>query len=124
MSKKFDVVAITGKYTDKDGNEKSRYTNIGVVLETSKGLSLKLESIPVGWDGWAGLYEPKPEQGQQRPPQRAPLPDLASTTSRTKCPSDQEKNHDQATRPIRRIHDVDHARTLREVRQQDRHVEI
>lgn len=74
MSKKFDVVAITGKYTDKDGNEKSRYTNIGVVLETSKGLSLKLESIPVGWDGWAGLYEPKQEQGQQRQPQRTTAP--------------------------------------------------
>lgn len=56
MSKKFDVVAITGKYQDRDGNEKNRYTNIGVVIETSKGLSLKLESVPVGWDGWAGLY--------------------------------------------------------------------
>jgi len=59
MSKKFDVVAITGKYTDRDGNEKIRYVTIGAVIETSKGLSLKLEAVPVGWDGWAGLYEPK-----------------------------------------------------------------
>lgn len=59
-SKKFDVVAITGKYQDRDGNDKNRYTNIGVVIETDKGLSLKLEAVPVGWDGWAGLYEPKP----------------------------------------------------------------
>lgn len=62
-SKKFDVVAITGKYQDRDGNDKNRYTNIGVVIETDKGLSLKLEAVPVGWDGWAGLYEPKPREG-------------------------------------------------------------
>lgn len=63
MSKKFDVVAITGKYTNSNGEEKSRYVTIGAVIETSKGLSLKLESVPVGWDGWAGLYEPKAKDG-------------------------------------------------------------
>ncbi len=81
MSKKFDVVAITGKYTDNSGQEKNRYTNIGVVLETKHGLSLKMEAVPVGWDGWAGLYEPKEressaEQRQSAPrqQQRAPAP--------------------------------------------------
>lgn len=81
MSKKYDVVAITGKYQDRDGNEKNRYTNIGVILETKNGLSLKLEAVPVGWDGWAGLYEPKErdggtEQRQSAPrqQQRAPAP--------------------------------------------------
>jgi hypothetical protein len=68
MSKKFDVVAITGKYQDRDGNEKSRYVTIGAVIETSKGLSLKLEAVPVGWDGWAGLYEPK---ARDEAPQRS-----------------------------------------------------
>lgn len=63
MSKKFDVVAITGKYTNSNGEEKSRYVTIGAVIETSKGLSLKLEAVPVGWDGWAGLYEPKAKDG-------------------------------------------------------------
>ena len=70
MSKKFDVVAITGKYQDRDGNEKNRYTNIGVVIETSKGLSLKLESVPVGWDGWAGPYEPKERDQREAPRQQ------------------------------------------------------
>lgn len=59
MAKKFDVVAVTGKYTDNSGTEKKRYTNIGVVFESEKGLSIKLESIPVGWDGWASFYVPK-----------------------------------------------------------------
>lgn len=69
MPKKWDVVAITGKYTDRDGNEKRRYQNCGAVFETDKGLSLKLEAIPVGdWNGWFSLYEPRtdarPAQGR------------------------------------------------------------
>lgn len=70
MSKKFDVVAITGKYTNSNGEEKSRYVTIGAVIETSKGLSLKLEAVPVGWDGWAGLYEPKAKDGAAKPSSR------------------------------------------------------
>lgn len=64
MSKKFDVV-VTQRYQDRDGNEQKRYVNIGSVIETSKGMSIKLESIPLGWDGWAAFYEPKPREGQQ-----------------------------------------------------------
>lgn len=79
MAKKFDVVAITGKYTNASGEEKSRYMNIGAVIETKNGLSLKLEAVPVGWDGWAGLYEPKddaqkPQRQQSSQPQRRSAP--------------------------------------------------
>jgi hypothetical protein len=71
MAKKvFDVVAVTGKYTDRNGNEKSRYQPCGAVFENDRGnLSLKLEALPVGseWSGWLQLYEPKePNQAQQR----------------------------------------------------------
>jgi hypothetical protein len=62
MSKQFEVVAVTGKYTDKDGNEKSRYMTIGAVIQTKNGLMLKLEGVPVGWDGWAYLNEPQPKE--------------------------------------------------------------
>jgi hypothetical protein len=64
MSKKFDVV-VTQRYQDRDGNEQKKFVNIGSVIETSKGMSIKLESIPLGWDGWAAFYEPKPKEGQQ-----------------------------------------------------------
>lgn len=60
--KVFDVVATVGKYTDKQGNEKKRYTNVGAVFEDDQGrLSIKLETIPVGpeWSGWISLYPPK-----------------------------------------------------------------
>lgn len=69
MSKKFEVTAVTGKYTDRDGNEKSRYMTIGAVIETKNGLMLKLEGVPVGWDGWAYLNDPKPRETQQKGPE-------------------------------------------------------
>lgn len=76
MGKKFEVVAVTGKYTDQSGQEKSRYMNIGSILTTRNGgFMLKLESVPIGWDGWAYLNEPKPrDPAQQRPAAAAPAP--------------------------------------------------
>ena len=70
MARKYEVTAVTGKYTDSNGQEKSRYQALGSVIETKNGLMLKLESVPIGWDGWAYLNEPKPREGQQAPPQR------------------------------------------------------
>jgi hypothetical protein len=55
----YEVISVTGTYTNKQGEEKKRWTKVGVVLQGKNGLSLKLESIPVGWDGWATLAEPK-----------------------------------------------------------------
>lgn len=72
MSKTYEVVAITGKYVDRDGNEKSRYLNIGAVINTKNGLMLKLEAVPIGWDGWAYLNQPKPREDE--PPRRAAAP--------------------------------------------------
>ncbi|MCG8434398.1 MAG: hypothetical protein MJA83_10240 [Gammaproteobacteria bacterium] len=60
--KVYDVVAVTGKYTDKEGNEKNRYLNCGVVLQTEKGFRLKLECLPVESNGWFMLFEPKPKK--------------------------------------------------------------
>lgn len=77
MARKFEVTAVTGKYTDNNGQEKSRYLNIGSVIETKNGLMLKLESVPVGWDGWAYLNEPRPRDGQntqQQPQQQRSQP--------------------------------------------------
>jgi len=70
MARKYEVTAVTGKYTDSTGKEKSRYQTLGSVIETKNGLMLKLESVPVGWDGWAYLNDPKPRDGQQAPQQR------------------------------------------------------
>lgn len=55
----YEVIATTGSYTNKNGEEKKRWQKIGVVMQGNKGLTLKMESIPVGWDGWATLAEPR-----------------------------------------------------------------
>jgi len=64
MTKAYDVVAVVGKYTNKNGEEKKQYLTIGSVLENEKGFSLKLNSIPLGWDGWAGMYVPKEQEAK------------------------------------------------------------
>jgi len=78
--KKYDVVAITGEYTNAQGETKKRYMNCGVILKTDKGFSLKLEAIPTGSDGWFQLYEPKErDQPRQQPQQQAPVADFEDT---------------------------------------------
>ena len=65
--KRFKVVAATGTYTDAEGVEKRRYMNCGVVFENEKGLLLKLESLPIGSNGWFYLFEPDTfEQGESQ----------------------------------------------------------
>jgi hypothetical protein len=63
MSKtQYEVSVITGKYTNKDGQEKNRYQRIGSVIETKNGPMLKFDCIPMvegGWSGWAYLNAPK-----------------------------------------------------------------
>jgi len=59
VSKKYDVTAVTGKYTDSTGKEKNRYMTVGAIIETKNGPMLKLEAVPLGWNGWAYLNEPR-----------------------------------------------------------------
>ena len=56
-----EVRAKTGE--DKDG--KPFYKTIGRVVDTAKGQSLKLDLIPLGWDGWAMLMDPLPKEGRR-----------------------------------------------------------
>lgn len=65
--KKFDAVYSGEKYTDREGNEKTRFINCGVVFENDKGqLSMKIESLPVGFNGWLNFYEPKEQDNKQQ----------------------------------------------------------
>jgi hypothetical protein len=63
MGIKYDCIVKNGTYTDKTGAEKNRWQKIGVCVETKQGgLAVKLETIPVTWDGWISLAEPKPKE--------------------------------------------------------------
>lgn len=68
MKKIKDITVVTGSYTNKSGEEKKRYQNIGSVFEDNGNLKIKLDVIPLpkgGWDGWANCYDPKPYEGKQ-----------------------------------------------------------
>jgi hypothetical protein len=66
-----EVTAVT-RYTDAQGNEKKRYHKLGVVMSTRNGDMLKIESVPIGWDGWAYLNDPKDREEVQPKPQGKP----------------------------------------------------
>lgn len=50
-----ELIAKNGTYTNKQGEEKTRYTKVGVKMETAKGVMYKVEALPVPFDGW--IYE-------------------------------------------------------------------
>lgn len=55
----YELTASTGTYTDRDGNEKKRWMKCGVVIENNGRLSAKIEGLPVNFDGWLNLFEPR-----------------------------------------------------------------
>jgi hypothetical protein len=64
MAKVYDAV-VTTTY-EQGGETKKRYINVGAVFSSDRGMSLKLDAIPVNFNGWIAFYEPKPrEAGQQ-----------------------------------------------------------
>lgn len=82
MKKTHDAVYAGEKYTDREGNEKTRYINIGAMFTRDDGSqTMKLESLPIGFNGWVNFYEPKPKDGEQAPRQ-------ASRPQRTAAPAD------------------------------------
>ena len=68
MAKRYDVVA-TIKFKKQDGSEGKSYSRCGSAWEGDKGISVKLDTVPVSkdWDGWLNLYEPKPKDAAKGP---------------------------------------------------------
>lgn len=64
----YEASAIADVYKDKTtGEERKRWVKCGVVMETSSGgMALKLESLPVKFDGWLQFYVPKPKEITQQ----------------------------------------------------------
>lgn len=80
MKKTHDAVYAGEKYTDREGNEKTRYINVGTLFQRDDGSqTMKLESLPIGFNGWINFYEPKPKDGEQ--PQRQARPQRAPVAS-------------------------------------------
>lgn len=62
MALKYEAKCKSGTYTNRNGEEKTNWVKIGAVFETNNGLSMKIDSIPVVWDGWVSFFEPKPKE--------------------------------------------------------------
>ena len=73
MAKKYDVVAKVGTYTDKNGEEKPRWLNVGAVITTENGHALLLSKTfnPAGLaepdreSVLLNLFEPKKHEDQK-----------------------------------------------------------
>ena len=83
MAIKYDVITKNGSYKDKNGEEKTRWLKVGVCMDTKQGgLACKIESIPVGFDGWLSMAEPKQKdnftpRGNDEMPKASPSDDLS-----------------------------------------------
>lgn len=72
------AVATVGTYTDRQGNEKKRYLNVGTLFKYEDGgLALKIDAVPIGegWNGFISFYDIEDRQdsnrgGGERPQQR------------------------------------------------------
>lgn len=84
MAVKYNLVAKNGEYEDKNGDKKTRWTKVGVVMETKTGgLAAKIEMFPVGWDGWCQLAVPDDvvsivKEGKTNSSQKQAPPDIES----------------------------------------------
>ena len=78
--KTHDLAVKTGTYTDREGNEKGRWMNVGALMEDDKGqpfLMLNACFNPAGIQREEGresilisCFEPQQDQQQEREPQR------------------------------------------------------
>jgi hypothetical protein len=68
-----DLCFPSGKYV-KDGEEKTRWMNVGILLETDKGMRIKLEAIPIVTDQnglWLSVFEPREQAPRAAPKQES-----------------------------------------------------
>ena len=72
MSKKYDVISAAGEYTDREGNQKTKWIKCGAVLQINGKNKLKLDCVPIGGEGWFELVEPREQE--QRPQRRSQVP--------------------------------------------------
>jgi hypothetical protein len=73
MAKVIGKIAAPGGTYIKDGEEKTRWINCGILLETDNGMRIKLDALPVNMgEGWLSVFPPdeKRQQTETTAPQR------------------------------------------------------
>jgi hypothetical protein len=79
-TRKYDLAVKTGSYTDRDGKQKNRYQNIGVIMQGDDGGHyalldplINLAAVPreAGKDRvMVSMFQPNNDQQQQAPRQQ------------------------------------------------------
>ena len=66
VQKVMNIVATTGTY-QKDGQEKKKYLTVGALfIYDDGGMSIKLDAVPVNFDGSLSVYERENKQQPQQ----------------------------------------------------------
>lgn len=91
MGKKYDLAVKTSEYTNSNGETKSRFENIGVIMENDKGMYMMLKrtfnpagvSVEPGRDNiMVSMFAPKDAQStHNQAKQNAYQPDLDDSDS-------------------------------------------
>jgi hypothetical protein len=82
-----DVMYPSGKFI-KDGEEMTRWLKVGILLETDRGMRIKLDAIPVvtGDSGlWMSVFEPR-DQPRANPAPAAQAAPAASQDGQPDIP--------------------------------------
>ena len=60
------AVCTVGKYTDRNGQEKNQYVTVGKLMKREDGsVCLKMDSVPVNFNGWINFYDLEENRPQQ-----------------------------------------------------------
>ena len=88
-------IVVGTKYQARDGSEKTKWQTIGACFIKDDGkMSIKLEYIPVNWDGNAQIFDREqrqaPQQGyqQQNPQYGGAQPTLQGQAPQMQTPPD------------------------------------
>lgn len=82
VKKIYDMVAVTGTYTNGKGEQKNEYTNIGkfIVMDDNSFFSV-MKTVPVGnWDGKVSYFEQKEKEHTQPQATAAASPSATPTS--------------------------------------------
>ncbi len=61
------IYDLLWKREEKSEEKKTRWENIGVLIENDSKRSVKINVLPVGdWDGWLTVVERKPGQAEAK----------------------------------------------------------
>jgi len=71
MSKLQDITLAGEKFNDADGNEKTRWHNVGVLITNDEGrqsITFNILNAIVGHDVWFSVFDRKPRDGAVQKP--------------------------------------------------------